>query len=196
MEYPTNRKAAQTLGAKYYFTGVPCKHGHIALRKTKGVCVECMKVETKASAEKRAAYFAAYNKSEAGQKAKARYYEGNKGLVIARALSRPPEETHRYRVRWKQLNAPAVRDDHRKRRETGRKATPSWLTPAQKAEIHAIYMAAIALTKSTGTPYVVDHIVPLRGKTVCGLHVPWNLQVMTREENAKKAAKLLDNPEN
>ena len=43
MEYPTNRTDAKKAGVKHYFTGKPCTRGHIALRKTKGVCVECMK---------------------------------------------------------------------------------------------------------------------------------------------------------
>ena len=43
MEYPKSRSEAKATGAKYYFTGQPCSRGHVALRKTKGVCVECMK---------------------------------------------------------------------------------------------------------------------------------------------------------
>jgi 5-methylcytosine-specific restriction endonuclease McrA len=52
------------------------------------------------------------------------------------------------------------------------------------------------LTKLTGERYVVDHIVPLISDEVCGLHVPWNLRVITQEENLRKSNKLLDTPQN
>ena len=67
---PKNRADAKATGAKYYFTGEPCKHGHIAQRKTKGACVDCLKVEWAQARKTRAEYFQTYNKSDAGQKSK------------------------------------------------------------------------------------------------------------------------------
>ena len=81
MNYPTNRQEAKATGATHYYTGVPCKHGHIALRKTKGACVECIKIEWQESNAARALL----PKSEASKEAGKRYYERNKALVIARA---------------------------------------------------------------------------------------------------------------
>lgn len=65
-------------------------------------------------------------------------------------------------------------------------ATPDWLTEDHWAQIHAFYREAQALTEATGEEYHVDHIVPLAGKHVCGLHAPWNLQVLRGIENVKK----------
>ena len=86
---PKTREEAKKTGNKYYFTGQPCKHGHIAPRKTKGSCLECLKVEWQKGNETRAEYFRSYNKSEAGQKAKRDYYDRNRDAVIARAATRP-----------------------------------------------------------------------------------------------------------
>ncbi len=189
---PKTRAEAKATGAKYYFTGEPCKHGHIAPRKTKGSCVECLKVEWAKGNETRAEYFREYNKSEAGQKAKRGYYERNRDAVVAAAQARPDEAKNQYKKRHKDNNPDYYRSLVSFRRRRFRQATPKWLTPEDKMEIRLKYRLAIEMTRRMGVRYAVDHIVPLLGETVSGLHVPWNLEVITQEENLKKSNRLVD----
>lgn len=65
-------------------------------------------------------------------------------------------------------------------------ATPKWLSVDHKTTISQIYQQCKKLTELTGVKHQVDHIVPLKGKTVSGLHVPWNLQILTASDNSKK----------
>jgi len=189
MNYPSTRKEAKTSGAKYYFTGEPCKHGHIALRKTKGACVECLKIEWEKASKNRAEYYKAYGESEAGKKAKRSYYERNKDAVIARAAARPKEERTRHREKYKAQNPELYKAIASVRKRRHKNATPKWISTEQKLAIRNLYLQAQQLTKVTGERYVVDHIVPLINPTVCGLHVPWNLRVITQEENLIKSNK-------
>ena len=194
MNYPSTRKEAQSTGATHYFTGLPCKYGHIAPRKTKGVCVECLKVEWIKSNESRTEYFKQYNRREEVKDKKNEWYEANKEQVMNAAKIRPIEIKRENQKAWKERNTTWVRADTKARRRKHREATPKWLTKKEKAEIRQLYQIAIIMSKTTGEQYVVDHIVPLRGNDVCGLHVPWNLRVITQEENLKKSNKLLDTP--
>lgn len=187
---PKTRAEAKAAGAKYYFTGEPCKHGHVAPRKTKGSCLECLKLEWGQSNIKRAEYFAEYNRSEAGQAAKQRYYEKNKEYVVAKALATPARLKNQYRKAWADKNLVSVRANTKNRRRKHREATPPWLTRKQKTEMRSMYQIAITTSKMTGEAYVVDHIWPLRSDVVCGLHVPWNLRIITRAENLQKSNSL------
>lgn len=189
---PKTRAEAKAAGAAYYFTGQPCKHGHVAPRKTKGACVECLKLEWERGNQTRAEYFRAYNKSEAGQKAKRDYYEKNRETVIARAQSRDTTKVTQYKTAYKERNPDLYKELVSLRRRRFRLATPKWLTAEHKMEIRLKYRLAIELSRRTGVRHAVDHIVPLQGEEVCGLHVPWNLEVVTQEENLKKSNKLVD----
>ena len=189
---PKTRQEAKATGAKYYFTGEPCKHGHIAPRKTKGACAECIKIEWQQAAEKRADYFREYNKREDVKDRKNEWYEANREQVIQEAATRPLQVKRVYQKAWKERNTVWVRADTKARRRKHRLATPKWLTQAQKGQIRELYKIAITMTKTTGEQYVVDHIVPLRSEFVCGLHVPWNLRVIPRQENLLKSNKLID----
>lgn len=68
------------------------------------------------------------------------------------------------------------------------RATPLWLSDQDYSQIVQIYQERKRLTEETGNVYHVDHILPLRGKLVCGLHVPSNLQIILASENLKKGS--------
>lgn len=69
---------------------------------------------------------------------------------------------------------------------------PSWLTKEDFVQIRELYICAQMFKLYTGQEYHVDHIVPLQGENVCGLHVPWNLQVILAKENLSKSNTLID----
>jgi hypothetical protein len=68
------------------------------------------------------------------------------------------------------------------------KRTPKWLTAKDRKDIRAIYDEAANKTMATGIQHHIDHIIPLRGRYVSGLHVPNNLQILLAEDNLKKRA--------
>jgi len=99
------------------------------------------------------------------------------------------------KIRYVERNALRVRESKRKwydanpklrlencRRYQAKKlnATPAWLSMEQIKEIKAFYLKC-------PDGHEVDHIVPLRGKDVCGLHVPWNLQHLPKSANRQKS---------
>jgi len=71
-------------------------------------------------------------------------------------------------------------------------ATPPWLTEEMESQIAEKYRQAQAITQETGIPHEVDHVVPLQGRLVRGLHVPWNLRVISAEKNRAKSNFLWD----
>lgn len=70
------------------------------------------------------------------------------------------------------------------RRARQKQAQPYWLGVEHLSKIREIY-------RTCPIGWEVDHIIPLNGKEVCGLHVPWNLQHLPSQENLKKGNRLL-----
>lgn len=89
-------------------------------------------------------------------------------------------------LKWTSQNPDRVRAISRKRQTVKAKASPRWLTKDQWAEIDFFYTHAVDCERVSGEKYDVDHIVPLQGRLVCGLHVPWNLQILPRDLNRRK----------
>lgn len=86
----------------------------------------------------------------------------------------------------RKLEAPKINELTAKRRASKFQATPKWLTKKQRSDILAFYKKAKQLETKTGVKHNVDHIIPIQSNIVCGLHVPWNLQVITAKENMSK----------
>jgi len=91
---------------------------------------------------------------------------------------------------WQVNNRAKVNSYNSYRRALELQATPKWLTASHKLHIECRYSLATMFSNNTGEQHHVDHIIPLNGKTVCGLHVPWNLQVITAKENLSKSNRV------
>jgi len=93
--------------------------------------------------------------------------------------------------KYQKLNPEKINAIAALRRAEKAQATPKWLTKEHKKEMREIYFKAKIKTQETGIPHEVDHIIPIKGKTAIGLHVPWNLRVITKYENLRKGNKLI-----
>lgn len=146
-----SRRDALLLGLKRYFTGKPCKRGHISERGTiNRFCIECQKVASLFHRKK------------------------------------DPEKRKQIEKSYRLRNAAKVNAKNARRKAAKLQRTPPWLTREHFEEMRVIYMESEILTKWSGVKHHVDHIVPLLGKNVSGLHVPWNLQVLMASDNLTK----------
>jgi hypothetical protein len=91
---------------------------------------------------------------------------------------------------YQKLNKSKVNAANSKRRASLKSRVPSWLTKEQFKEVEMFYKMANILTKETGIKHHVDHIIPLQGCLVSGLHIPSNLQVITAKDNLSKSNKF------
>ena len=73
-----------------------------------------------------------------------------------------------------------------KRRSFKLQATPNWLSNDHNLQIKSIYSLTRLLTNLFDLKFEVDHVIPLKGVNCRGLHVPWNLQILTKSKNCSK----------
>lgn len=135
-----------------------------------------LKTECKTCGKARSKLWA-QNNPEARSKIRARW-EGNNPEYMKAKRKRHYDRHQEYFI-TKALN----------RINAQRTANPPWLTEEDYWLIDEVYSLCRLRSKITGIKWHVDHIVPLKGKDVRGLHVPWNLQVITAKENYMKSNK-------
>ncbi len=188
-----SRDDAIRLGQKWYFTGVPCPHGHVAKRTVSNRdCRECVNARNRRRRAIDPASFRAREKvrrdrdpaayAELQRKRRLRYLDARRAAGRKRYHEHPgyKERQKKQAAEWWRKNPGKRNKIVAARRSWIKRATPPWLTAEHHAEIAAIYIEAARRGES------VDHIHPLRGKTCCGLHVPWNLQIIPLADNIRK----------
>ena len=198
---PSTREEAKRLGLPRYFTGEPCKHGHVAERMTANRrCVRCHRLyqndraSTPEFKERRREYDRQRWKNNQDYliEKNRRYYTENTESVNAQKRQYWVDNIDRMREarqRWAVENRHVMRFHSAKRKKLIIRATPTW---ADMRAIRAVYAEAERLTIETGVLHHVDHIIPLHGEDVCGLHVHWNLRPLPWRDNIVKKNKLLD----
>lgn len=144
-------------------------------------CKDCLKAKARD-----------YSKSSAGKDSARKSYQRNKAVHNARTKAyyeKNKAHLSQKNREWKSSNKHKVLADVTLRKRKVRQATPRWLTLGQKKDIENFYWLSKDLQTVSGQTYHVDHIVPLKGQNVCGLHVPWNLQVLPSDINMSKGNK-------
>lgn len=184
-----SRSEARAASLKRYFTGRPCPSGHVSERQTSnGTCLECHRLR----------FAKRYSSDPAGRRAYLnewreknperlrKYYRENVDYERQRRLKRHydnPEEARRY-ARERRARYPEIAAlDGKQRREVMIQRCVAW---GNRVAIRSFYREARRLSVETGIAHQVDHIIPLRGKNVSGLHVETNLRVIPARLNQSK----------
>ena len=202
------RSEALKLGLVTYFDGKACKNGHVSERYTRNYgCVQC---ESERALRYRVDNVSTINANRRERKRSRDESALQKDRAYARAYyKRNPTKYAEYSERYKETTRETQKQrsrqpgfhsrEYQKRRayyiekavsrnKRIKQNTPPWLTKAHRDAIRKIY-------KECPKGYHVDHIIPLNGENVCGLHVPWNLQYLPAEENLRKKNHFIDGSE-
>ena len=174
-----SRKAAKTSGLKFYFTGKPCLRGHVDYRYANSThCVTC-------NAEKSVAWVAENpeRRREIGRSHMAERRAANPEWAKSSGLKAA--------LLWQKRHPEKANARNAKRRASERNAMPGWVDEFDEL----VFAEATDLVQrrnlTTGIKWEVDHMLPLQAKTVSGLHVAENLQVIPQRFNSAKQNRLM-----
>jgi hypothetical protein len=186
---------ARMCGLKWYFPGTTCPNGHIAKRYVSGGrCSACLNQWARmrrvsdpeaARAHDRRKYYHNVEHSRARVRAKYARHADKRRAEAQRKYREEPEHNKKMRQKqteWRKANRGKTRELINRRKKQIKMATPRWLTASQRAKMRDLYIEA----GNRAGEWHVDHIYPLRAKNSCGLHVPWNLQILSGAENRRK----------
>ena len=158
-----------------HFLGSPCNYGHNGVRyKSSKECVSCVAAKNHESERKE------YQKQ---------YYNTEKRKIYQAVYQKTYCKTDKYKDAKRQY---ALENPEKGSARTMKyyakklERTPFWLTDTDYWMIEEAYELAALRTKITGITWHVDHIIPLQGKLVSGLHTPYNLQVIVGKINQSK----------
>lgn len=200
-----SKKEAEAAGLPEYFSGLPCNLGMISFRLVKANRCQCAAHKSLRADNARKRYLASRSARIAKQKAyalenpdkvkanAAKHYQANKDIYKERAEAWVKDNQERRREiasAYATRNPDRLNANVRMRQAKKQKATPKWLTAEDKAEIKEMYSLAHRIARETGIPMHVDHVIPLRGKMVSGLHVPSNMQIIPALSNRNKGNKF------
>lgn len=143
--------------------------------------------------------YAEQNKEEIAKKAK-EYRERNRDIVLQRMRDyyiktrdfqrkkKSENKDHRraWEADWRERNRGDYNASRAKRRADKKNRTPIWVGRDERKKIADVYRCCNTLSKLTGIQFHVDHIIPLVGKLVSGLHVSGNLQIIEAKQNISK----------
>jgi hypothetical protein len=203
-----NRQEAKQLGINKCHGSACAKHPELeGFRWVSGACVECAKEHIrkgrKANLERTKAQQKVYEAKaklnpinvEKKRLRDVAYRKANKEQIRATQAAwnaRYPEKVAVHKQTAKGKYKVQKNIDTAMRRASMKQRTPLWLTEDDHWMIEQAYELAQTRAKMFGFNWHVDHIIPLQGKTVSGLHVPWNLQVIPGVLNIKKGNRLVE----
>lgn len=230
MEIITKEQAIAQ-GLRHFYTGEPCKHGHMSERYTvNGSCAQCTRESTKKrmariysdpeeheafnvkAREKRRRHWHRhkdrYNAEKRERWANDEEYRNKMKAMQADYIKRTEYYNSETRKQWAENNKDKRTEYERRWRENNvgaskylgylyrrrkRAAMPPW---ADKEAMKKMYEKVARMNRLAGrnTPgrcaFHVDHIIPLHGENVCGLHIPENLRIMRASDNIRKGNKV------